>query len=156
MQASKREHSIILYVVFKNTKILNQRVHVTERTNFSREKICIKLSFSVVYIPAYSRLATSHILYTDYYVLRYVIAGGSRLGFCRDGSRSPLPVDVHDSFNSRNLHNSMRSTGALRRHETNRYGIFFCCSTAIPATGSRVAEDYRIVGVFVRARAMCF
>lgn len=85
-----------------------------------------------------------------------VIAGGSRLGLRRDGSRSPLPLDVHDSFNSRDLHNSMRSTGALRRHETDRHGIFFCCSTAIPAAGSGAAKDYRIVGVFVETRAKRF
>jgi len=85
-----------------------------------------------------------------------VIAGRSRLGFRRDGSRSPLPVDVHDSFNSRNLHDSMRSTGTLRRHETDRYGILFRCSTAISPIRSGVTEDYRVVGVIVRTRATHF
>lgn len=95
-------------------------------------------------------------MYIDYYIFRYVIVGGSRLGFRRDGSRSPLPVDVHDSFDSRNLHDPMRSTGTLRRHKTDRHGIFFRRSTAIPPIWSGVTEDYGVVGVFVRARATCF
>lgn len=85
----------------------------------------------------------------------YRIAGGSRLGLRRDGSRSPLPVDVHDSFNSRNLHDPVRSTGALRRHETDRHGILFRCSTAIPSIRSGAAEDHRIIDASVRARARC-
>lgn len=79
----------------------------------------------------------------------FVVVGRSRLGFRGDGSRSTIPLDLHDSFVRRNVHHSLRSSSAVRRHQTNRYGVL----VRRPTT---VSSAWRFVGnTRVESTALC-
>lgn len=74
------------------------------------------------------------------------MAGRSGLGICCDGPWSAFPVDLLDSLRRRYFRDSMRGPSALRRHQTDRYGILIRCSTAIPPVRPWLAGDSRVDG----------
>lgn len=60
-----------------------------------------------------------------------MLLGGSRLGFRSDGPGQTVPLDLHHSVYCWHLCNPLRSTLALRRHQTYRYGTVVRRSTTI-------------------------